>query len=209
MDNWIKTTRQVLHGEDYFPALAGRRRRAGAGLHQFAAAAAATACCSCTCCRSLSSGRTIDLSAAYFVPDELTMQALLGAMDRGVRVRIITPGKHIDTEVVRRASRASWEALLEAGAEIYEYQPTMFHCKALIVDGLLVSVGSTNFDNRSFRLNDEANLNIYDAGFAREVTEVFEQDLQRAKRITLRDWKERPLSERTMERLSALFASQL
>ena len=83
-----------------------------------------------------------------------------------MRVRIIVPGEHIDTEVVRKASRAQWGELLEAGAEIYEFQPTMFHCKMLIVDQLMVSVGSTNFDNRSFRLNDEANLNVYDAEFA-------------------------------------------
>ncbi len=83
-----------------------------------------------------------------------------------MRFRLIVPGPIIDTDVVRRASRATWGPLLEAGAEIYEYQPTMFHCKVLIVDGLLVSVGSTNFDTRSFRLNDEANLNVYDAAFA-------------------------------------------
>ena len=88
----------------------------------------------------------IDLASAYFVPDELTSEALVAAMRRGVRFRLIVPGPIVDTDVVRRASRATWGPLLEAGAEIYEYQPTMFHCKVMIVDGLLTSVGSTNFD---------------------------------------------------------------
>jgi cardiolipin synthase len=126
-----------------------------------------------------------------------------------VRVRIIVPGEHIDTEVVRKASRAQWGELLEAGAEIYEFQPTMFHCKMLIVDRLMVSVGSTNFDNRSFRLNDEANLNVYDAEFAARVSAVFEDDLKRAHRITFEEWKARPWQEKVLEHASALLSSQL
>ncbi len=92
---------------------------------------------------------------SYFVPDDLTRAALRAALERGVRVRMIVPGEHIDTEVVRKVSRAQWGELLEAGAEISEFQPTMFHCKMLIVDQLMVSVGSTNFDNRSFRSTTE------------------------------------------------------
>ena len=152
---------------------------------------------------------SIDLSAAYFVPDELTRAALVAALRRGVRLRIIVPGTEIDAEVVRKASRANWGELLEAGAEIHEYQPTMFHCKTLIVDRRLVSVGSTNFDNRSFRLNDEANLNVYDPAFAARVTEVFEQDLERSRRITLEAWKNRPWREKMLEKASALLSSQL
>ena len=153
--------------------------------------------------------KTIDLSAAYFVPDELSLAALRAALQRGVRIRIIVPGEHIDTEVVRKASRARWGELLQAGAEIHEYQPTMFHCKTFIVDGLLVSVGSTNFDNRSFRLNDEANLNVYDAAFAARATAVFEKDLQKARRITYEAWQQRPWQEKLLERTSALLSSQL
>jgi cardiolipin synthase A/B len=110
---------------------------------------------------------------------------------------------------VRKASRASWGPLLATGAQIYEYQPTMFHCKTLIVDGLLVSVGSTNFDIRSFRLNDEANLNVYDAAFAGQLTKVFEQDLKRAKQITLQAWLHRPLTEKILENAAAALSSQL
>ncbi|MBV8260477.1 MAG: cardiolipin synthase B, partial [Paraburkholderia sp.] len=128
---------------------------------------------------------------------------------RGVRVRIITPGKRIDTHTVREASRACWGDLLAAGVEIYEYQPTMFHCKLIIVDEYLVSVGSTNFDSRSFKLNDEANLNIYDRDFARQQTSIFDGDLMHAKRITLDDWRSRPLVEKLLERATALLDPQL
>jgi cardiolipin synthase len=126
-----------------------------------------------------------------------------------VRIRIIVPGTHIDTEVVRKASRAGWGELLGAGAQIHEYQPTMFHCKTLIVDRLLVSVGSTNFDNRSFRLNDEANLNVYDRDFAEKATAVFEQDLKRTHEITYEAWANRPWHEKLLEKASALLSSQL
>jgi cardiolipin synthase len=126
-----------------------------------------------------------------------------------VKVRIITPGPHIDAETVQKASRALWGPLLAAGAEIYEYQPTMFHCKVLVVDEFLVSAGSTNFDNRSFRLNDEANQNIYDAAFAREQVAIFEDDLTHSRRVSYEEWRERPWRERLMERLASLLGSQL
>jgi len=208
LDNWIKATGTVLQGEDYFPRLepVGDARgqvftaspTGGGESMQLMYLMSITAAM-----------RTIDLSASYFVPDELTRRALRAALERGVRVRIIVPGNRIDAELVRKASRAQWGELLQAGAEIHEYQPTMFHCKTLIVDGLMVSVGSTNFDNRSFRLNDEANLNIYDAPFAVRATAVFEQDLRHAQRITYEMWQHRPWHEKVMEHVSALVSSQL
>ena len=110
---------------------------------------------------------------------------------------------------MRRASRASWGELLRAGVEIYEYQPTMYHCKVMIVDGLWVSVGSTNFDSRSFSVNDEANLNVLDPRFAREQERIFAQDLRRARRITLEQWQARPWTEKLWEHTMGLLSSQL
>jgi cardiolipin synthase len=208
MNNWIKATGQVLRGEEYFPSL----QRVGDSAGQVFTSSPTGGADSMLLMYLLaisSSVKTIDLSASYFVPDALTRQALIDALKRGVRVRIIVPGKHIDTEIVRKASRANWGGLLSAGAEIHEYQPTMFHCKTLIVDGLLVSVGSTNFDTRSFRLNDEANLNVYDAPFARQLTAVFEDDLTQARRITLAMWRERPLLEKIVENAAASLSPQL
>ena len=126
-----------------------------------------------------------------------------------MKLRIVVPGEHIDSDTVRGASRATWGPLLAAGAVIAEYAPTMYHCKVLIVDGLLVSVGSTNFDNRSFRLNDEATLNILDAGFAAAQTAVFEADLALSRPISHAEWRRRPLREKLGERLATLIGRQL
>jgi cardiolipin synthase len=156
-----------------------------------------------------SAERTIRLSSSYFVPNKMAVRAMVAAMKRGVKLQIITPGGHIDTETVRSASKARWGDLLEAGAEIYEYQPTMYHCKVMIVDEFMVSTGSTNFDDRSFRLNDEANLNIYDAAFAAEQVRIFEADLAKSRRIDLATWQSRPLHDKILEHLASLLGSQL
>ena len=208
MDNWIKTTGTLLQGKEYFPELPALGD-ARAQVFTSSRSGGGDSMLMMYLLSITAAEHTIDLSASYFVPDELTRNALSAALKRGVRVRIIVPGEHIDTEVVRKASRAKWGELLEAGAEIHEFQPTMFHCKMLIVDRLMVSVGSTNFDNRSFRLNDEANLNVYDADFATRVTAVFEDDLKRARRITFEAWKHRPWQEKLLEHASALLSSQL
>jgi cardiolipin synthase len=115
----------------------------------------------------------------------------------------------MDAETVRRASRAGWGALLRAGVAIHEFQPTMFHCKVLVVDSLWTSVGSTNFDSRSFALNDEANLNIDDAAFAGRQVDIFEADLARSKPVTLQAWEQRPASEKLLEHAAALLRTQL
>jgi cardiolipin synthase len=135
--------------------------------------------------------------------------ALVEAMARGVKLRIVVPGDHIDSETVRRAGRARWGPILAAGALIAEYQPTMYHCKVMIVDGLLVSVGSTNFDNRSFRLNDEATLNILDRAFARQQTAIFNADLTLARPVSHAEWLARPWQEKLHERLASLIGDQL
>ncbi|HTH60850.1 MAG TPA: cardiolipin synthase [Paraburkholderia sp.] len=207
MDNWIKATGNVLHGPTWFPEIDA----AGDGFaHMFSSSPSGgsddmqlmylMAITAAT--------HSIDLSSAYFVPDKLTINAIVEAAKRGVKVRIITPGKHIDAHTVREASRASWGNLLAAGVEMYEYQPTMYHCKLLIVDDYLVSVGSTNFDSRSFKLNDEANLNIYDRDFARRQTVIFEADVGLSKRVTLDAWRRRPLFEKLLEHALALLDPQ-
>ena len=156
-----------------------------------------------------SAKRTIRLSSSYFVPNALAVRTLADAMKRGVKLQIITPGEHMDSQTVRSASKARWGELLAAGAEIYEYQPTMYHCKVMIVDEFMVSTGSTNFDDRTFRLNDEANLNIYDADFAREQVTIFDADLAKSRRIELAEWQSRPFKDKLVEHLASIFGSQL
>ncbi len=207
-DNWIKTTGELLNGPEYFPEL---ERAGDVDAHLFIASPAGgsesmhlmylSAVAAAT--------RSIDLCAAYFVPDRLIADALLAACRRGVRVRVLLPGAHIDSETVRLTSRASWGPLLEGGVEIHEYRPTMIHVKLLVVDGEMVSVGSTNFDIRSFRLNDEASLNVYDRDFAAAMTAVFEEDMRQASPYTLAMWANRRLSERFAEAVVRPLRSQL
>jgi cardiolipin synthase len=208
LDNWIKVSGEVLHGPDYFPAL----DPVGSSVSQVFSSSPTGGSESMQLMYLLaitSASRSIDLSASYFVPDPLVVHTLTAAIKRGVKLRIVVPGQHIDSDTVRSASRATWGPLLEAGAVIAEYGPTMYHCKVMIVDGLLVSVGSTNFDNRSFRLNDEATLNILDAEFAKQQSMIFETDLGRSRRISLAQWRARPWREKFSELLASLFGSQL
>lgn len=208
LDNWMKTSGEVLHGEDYFPPL----QPVGEHYAQVFKSSANEGSESVRLMYLLSiasARKTIYIANAYFVPDDLSVETLVRALERGVKVRIILPGTRIDSEPVRRASRARWGDLLEAGAEIYEYQPTMYHCKVMVVDDVWVSVGSTNFDSRSFRLNDEANLNIYDHAFAQRQIDIFEDDLKKSRQITYAEWQHRPWNEKLLEHTVALLRSQM
>jgi cardiolipin synthase len=208
MDNWMEATGEVLHSADYFPPLpdAGPLRaqcfmssfRGGSKnmqlMYLLSFAAART---------------TIRLSTSYFVPDRQTTEAFIEARRRGVTVQIIVPGPLIDEKLVREASRARWAALLKAGVEIYEYQPTMYHVKLLIVDNAWASVGSSNLDNRSFRLNDEVNLNLLDPAFAAQQARVFEDDLKQSRRTTYEMLQSRSIFEKIEESLASLLGPQL
>jgi cardiolipin synthase A/B len=208
MENWIEVTGEVLHGPDYFPEL----RPAGGELAQFMVSSPGGGGESAQLLYLMSiaaARRSIQLSAAYFVPDDNEVRQFVEAAARGVRVQIIVPGPITDTTAVRRASRSTWGELLRAGVEIYEYQPTFYHVKVMTVDGLWVTVGSTNFDTRSFSTNDEANLNVYDRLFAAAQERIFEQDLERSRRITLEQWERRPLSEKLWDHALGLLSSQL
>ena len=203
MENWTEATGVVPDGTEYFPPLAS----AGPLAAQLFSSSPTTGSRSMELMYLLAiaaAEKSIELSSAYFVPDALTEEALKDALKRGVAVQIITPGKYIDSKVTRGASRSRWGDLLAAGAEIREYGPTMYHCKVFIVDDFLVSVGSTNWDPRSFGLNDEANLNIYDAGFAKAQVDVFRADLARSHRVTLAEWKARPFREKFGERVASM-----
>ena len=207
-DNWAKVTGNVLHTVEYFPLL----QEAGTQFAQVFKSSIDGGAESMHLMYLLSiaaASKTIQLSMAYFVPDDTALQAIIDAAHRGVKVQILLPGPHTDAELVKRASRATWGAALAAGVEFYEYQPTMFHCKVLTVDRLWVSVGSTNFDTRSFRLNDEANLNVYDRDFAQRQAAIFDEDVKHARRVTYEEWAARPFTEKLWERTVALIAAQL
>jgi cardiolipin synthase len=208
VDNWMKMAATVLHGDDYFPALtpvgSQRCHLFKSAPHEGSDSLRLMFLFSIAAAR-----RSIHLANAYFMPDDLTLQTMVEALQRGVRIEVLVPGPHIDKQWVRDASRARWGSLLAHGARFFEFQPTMLHSKLMIVDGTWTSVGSANFDNRSFRLNDEANLNVLDAGFGAAQVAVFQADRQRAREITFAEWRARSRPQKMLDDTMALLRSQM
>lgn len=208
LDNWMKTRAVVLHGDDYFPELkpTGNHR---CQMFKSSPMEGSESARLMFLLSINSAERTIRIGNAYFVPDDLTVLTLIEAARRGVTVEILMPGNHIDSAFVMHASRNRLGRLLKSGIRIFRYEPSMYHCKCMIIDGLWTSVGSANFDNRSFRLNDEANLSIIDADFAASASERFDKDLSRSSEYTLQDWLRRSVFQKSVDLGASLVRSQL
>jgi cardiolipin synthase len=205
--NWLQTTSGLLLGEGYFPKI----ESAGSTLahayksgpdegpeharlgYLFAIAAAR---------------KSIDISHAYFVPDDLAIDMLLAARQRGVKVRVVVPAIN-DSAFGRAASRSRWGALLAAGVEFHQYLPAMYHPKTMAVDDVLVVIGSANFDNRSFAINDEITMNVLDRRLAAEHKRMFERDLERSAPYTAAEFEARPFYIKAADKFAGLFRSQL
>lgn len=208
MDNWIESEREVLLGDEYFPAIEASGTQT-AQVFKSSATEASESVRLMYLISIASATTSVRIGNSYFVPDNLSVDTLVAARRRGVAIEIVVPGRHIDTAIVRSASRSRWGPLLDAGVKIYEYQQTMYHTKVMIVDSVWSSVGSTNFDSRSFRLNDEANLNVLDREFAEALEKMFERDRNRSQLITLEAWRRRPVPEKLLEWLAGLLRLQL
>jgi cardiolipin synthase len=208
-EHWLEATGEVLSGDEYLPHLdpvedGGQmqlvRSKSGVGdtnvetLYYLAIASAR---------------RSLDLTSAYFGPRPAFTDALCDAAERGVDIRILVPGPHIDKGFVRVAGRDSYGPLLDAGVRLFEYQPTMLHAKSLVVDGCWSSVGTVNFDNRSFQLHDEIMLGVWDSHFAGLLTEQFEKDIGRSDEITKERWEGRGVRRRTAEASMRLLRREL
>ncbi|WP_214401388.1 phospholipase D-like domain-containing protein [Pseudonocardia lacus] len=208
-ENWLEATGDVLVGEDYLPELpdadgAGPMQlvRSSAGVGDTDAEALfylAIACAS----------ESIELTTAYFAPRPAFVEALVEAAERGVDVRLLVPGRHMDKPPVRIAGRAVYKSLLDAGVRVWEYGPTMLHAKTLVVDGAWSTVGSVNFDNRSFQLNDEATLCVQSESFAADLSAQFEKDLAVSDEITAEGWSDRPRRFRAYEQLAVRLRREL
>lgn len=156
-----------------------------------------------------SARRAIRLASAYFMPGEQLLMALEEAGARGIDVQILVCGPEIDFGVARRASRHHWGRLLKAGVRLFEFEPTLFHVKSMVVDRDWVTVGSANFDSRSCLLNEELNLAVRSEKFARLHRQVFEQDVQRSRPIDFATWRRRPMLTKVMDWSSQLFRRHL
>jgi len=207
-ENWLESSGEVLIAPKYFPVLdtqggptalivtssptAGRSSEARVLIQSLIAKAT----------------RTIDITNPYFLPDKTLREELAKAVRRGVNVRILVPGKKADHLLTRRSSRALYGDLLRAGAHIYEYQPSMIHAKITVVDGLWAVAGSTNFDSRSFALNDEVNLAMPNPALAGRLEQDFANDLASSRQISYDEWKHRPIWERLQERIGWLIENE-
>jgi cardiolipin synthase A/B len=209
VDNWIKATGRVLHGAEYFPKLSATAGDMEAQMFGSSPVGGSESMHLMVLLALTAAKTSIDIGNAYFVPDRLTVEALCSAASRGVRVRIVVPGRHTDARIGRWAAQGLYGALLQSGIQIYEYQPTMMHSKVLVIDGLWTSVGSANFDDRSFRLNDEANLNVFSDDLAREQIALIDADILQSRRMVLHKWRHRKFGRRINERLALLLRSQL
>jgi cardiolipin synthase len=145
-----------------------------------------------------SAKKSILITNPYFIPDDTMIDALIKAAARGVRVVVLVPGK-IDHQITYRASRSNYGRMLLGGVQIFEYMAALMHAKTMVIDGVWATVGSTNFDNRSFALNEELNLTVYDFDIARRLEAAFEQDLKYSRKITYEEWSSRGIGERIYE----------
>ncbi|WP_192257363.1 phospholipase D-like domain-containing protein [Mesorhizobium silamurunense] len=207
-ENWLEATGETLQGEKFYPILdpvgvlsaqlilsSQPNGSENMELMMLAAIAAAK--------------DHLRIGMAYFVPDDIALAQILDARKRGVSVDVIVPNSLTDVPVVRKSSRYFWGDLLRAGVRIFEFQPTMYHPKLLIVDDVWSSFGSANLDERSLRLNDEATLNVYGDDFAKTQIDLFNQDLARSRQVSLDEWEARPLREKITDWVASRLRSQL
>ncbi len=208
MDNWMETRTVVLHGDDYFPQL----HPAGDTTCQVFKSSASEGGENARLMVLLSiaaARKSVRIGNAYFIPDNLTIKTLVEARQRGVEIEIIVPGPLIDEPLARMVGQSRWGPLLKAGVRIFEYGPALYHCKYMVVDACWSSVGSTNLDNRSLRLNAEANLNVHDARFATAHEQLFAKDKAVSKEITLEAWHRRPIREKMLGCLGNVLRTQM
>ena len=208
-ENWSEVTGEPLVGDEYFPALpqVGSSSAAVVPSSSLAAMSGAGRVYSISLAAA---AKELWIANSYFLPDEATVDLFVAAVKRGVDVRVIVPSdEQNDVPATKAAGRSSLGPLLVGGVKVFEYQPTMFHLKTMVVDGVFSTVGTANFDERSFHLNEEVNLFVYDAAFAGLMKESYLRDQSRCRVYTHAMWKERPLKKRVTEWLVTPIRSEL
>ncbi|MGH7855040.1 MAG: cardiolipin synthase [Candidatus Binatia bacterium] len=196
-ESWYEATGDLLGGDGFFPRLEPRGNTStqvvksspvGGSFQNYLLYLLSIT----------SAKKSILITNPYFIPDERMIDSLLVAARRGVRVVVLVPGK-IDHKITYRASRRYYGEMLLGGVDIFEYMPALLHSKTMVVDGIWATVGSTNFDNRSFALNEELNLTLYDRSLARQLEEIFAEDLKHSRKITYEEWDNRGIKEKFFE----------
>jgi cardiolipin synthase A/B len=205
--DWREATGIVLGGPAYFPVLE-RADSVAAEIVSSSALGGSFEAYTLFLLAIDAARRSIDITNPYFVPDRTMSTTLLAAVRRGVRVRILVPAVS-DHPWVREASRREFGPFLKGGVEIFEYLPGLLHAKTVVIDGEWTTIGSTNFDNRSFALNEEVNATIYDRGIARRLERDFAEDLRYARQVSYEAWRHRGVMTRAREILTLPIRSQM
>jgi cardiolipin synthase len=206
--NWVEETHSVPDPAGCFPAL----ERCGDVAAHVVSSASHDAVSSVAMLYTIAiatARREVLIQNPYFAPNDGVVELFAMMVRRGVKVHLMVPGKHTDSRFVRRAGCNLYEALLEAGVRLYEFEPTLLHQKIVVVDEIWSHVGSTNFDARSLALNEEVGVGILDANVAAQLKAAFEQDLRHCREIKLERWRQRPAYARAFERFAYLLHEQL
>lgn len=206
--NWLKTTLELVSGPRFFPE---EHPVGDIAVHTMlsspstgASAARLLYYYSIVCAR-----RSVHIANPYFVPDQAAVDLLVDARRRGVDVRILVSGRHNDNWLARHNSMRLFGPLLEADIDVFRYNRTMLHQKIMIVDGLWATIGSANFDNRSFAFNEESNVSFKNTSLVHELERVFERDVEKSQRLTLDAWRARGAFARAEEFIAAFMRDQV
>jgi cardiolipin synthase len=208
-ENWLESSGEILASAEYFPLCEVEEQTPALVVNSSPSAGRSTRARILFQMLLASAQKSILITTPYFLPDRSARAEMVRAIEeRGVQIQIIVPGQKSDHALTRNSSRRLYGDLLRAGAKIYEYSPTMIHAKTLVIDGVWSVVGSTNFDNRSFGLNDEVNLAAFDENLAARITQDFERDRAESKPVSYEEWRRRPIFERAHELFGWLLERQ-
>jgi cardiolipin synthase A/B len=206
--NWLECTSELVTGPMFYPP----PQPAGPLALQTIMSSPETGASTVRVmyCLAISAAReSIDIANPYFVPDHVSIDLFRDAVTRGVRVRVMVAGVSNDTLVTRFNSVRLYGALLDAGVELYEYNRTMMHHKIMMIDGLWSTIGTANFDNRSFSHNEESNVSMSDEAVTAALTRSFEEDLSVSERMTKERWQRRGLPHKAVEMLASFVQDQV
>ena len=200
-ENWLEATGMVLGGDGYFPGPLAPRGKVYAQVARSSPAGGSYAMYTTLLLALSSARRSVYITNPYLLLDDKMRETLIDLVKRGVRVVVLVPGA-IDHNIVRQSSRAQFGEMIRGGIEIFEYTQALLHSKTVVIDGVWATIGSTNFDNRSFAGNDELNLIVYNRGVARRLEEIFLADVQASRQVTYESWKDRGFGSKVLEVLA-------
>jgi cardiolipin synthase len=207
--NWLQATGEVITGFEFYPPIEEPAGKLSVQTILSSPESGASSARTFYYLSIAAARRTIDIANPYFVPDQGAIDLLVAARRRGVKVRVMVSGLHNDNFMARQNSVRLYGPLLKAGIEIYEYNHTMLHQKTMVVDSVWSTVGTTNFDSRSFAHNEENNVCVCDAQLAKQLEAIFVADITGCEKVTYQRWRKRPLLAKAVQGVVSLLQEQV